>query len=141
MHAVGDNLAGHVAAIGGSGDRTGLAMMQPRHCVKQVGHVARTRIESGGSRLVVGAHVSKRHAHAVSRLSNELQVARFLRRHINQLDLSVRRLLPAFEFLHCRTAHVRRVLRADFPRRDEGTLHVDSDNCRLIVSARMLGNR
>ena len=141
MHAVCDNLAGHVSPIGGSGNRTRLAMMQPRHRVEQVGHVTRSRLEGSGSRLIIGAHMRKRNANTPRNLANELQVARFLRRHINQLDLPLRRLLPTFELPHRRAAHVRRVLRADFPRRDERTLHVDADDRGLVVSTGMLGNR
>ena len=141
MHAVSDNLAGHVSPVDSSGNRTRLAMMQPRHRVEQVSHVTRSRLKGSGSRLVIGAHMRKRNANTPRNLANELQVARFLWRDINQLDLPVRRLLPALKFPHRRTTHVRRVLSANFPWRDERTLHVDADDRGLVVGARMLGNR
>ena len=127
MHAVGDDLGRDALGLSTGGNGAGLAVMEGRHCVEEVRHVARAGLKSVLGRVIVGAHVGEGDAHFVVHLTNEVEVARLLGGHVHKLDTAMSRLLQLGELLDARRAHVLGVLGTHFVGRDVGALHVHTD--------------
>ena len=127
VHAVGDDLGRDALGLGTSDNGAGLAVMEGRHRVEEVRHVARACLKSGLGRVVVGAHVGEGDAHLVVHLANEVEVARLLGGHIHKLDTATGRLLQFGELLDARRAHILGVLGTHFVGRDVGAFHVHTD--------------
>ena len=127
VHAVGDDLGRDAPSLGTSGNGAGLAVMEGRHRVEEVRHVARAGLESGLGRVVVGAHVGEGDAHLVVHLADKVEVARLFGGHIHKLDAAMSRLLQLGELLDACRAHVFGVLGTHFVGRDVRAFHVHAN--------------
>ena len=127
VHAVGDDLGCDALSLGTSGNGAGLAVVEGRHRVEEVRHVACTRLKSGLRRVVVRAHVGKGDAYFVVHLANEVEVAGLFGSHVHKLDATECRLLQLGELLDACRAHVLGVLSTHFVGRDVRAFHVHAN--------------
>ena len=140
MHAVGDDLGRYVVTLRTGGNGAGLSMMQRGHSIEQVRHMARASIEGRARVIIARARMGYGDAHVMGHLADELQVARLLGSHVNQLDEALRLVLQAAELFDGGAAHVCGVLRAHLIGGDIGTFHVDAHDPGLPRCCFMRGH-
>ena len=128
MHVqpVADQLRNDAVPLAGRPDHAGLAVVDRRHGVVQVGQMRRPGVKDGGGFVIVCVRVRDRHGAQRPGLFGKGSRARQLRRDVHDAQQAAAALMQGAEGPDVRQTQVGAVLSALFLFGEEGALHVDA---------------